>query len=419
MKINKDVFVKTKNKLLRINMIVVMCFLCILLIFTMFYFRYITYSNIDREISQEFKHVITQLDNNSYEPIKLLDPKDMVYIYDNGRIKYYTENDYFDKILPEKKINSKEVFTKYRENGHFFRELNISIGEYHVQIIRNIDSEMFSVSKLISIILFLGIISFIFIYIISLYLTKKALVPIETAWKNQAKFIQDASHELRTPITILSSKLESLLQKPDNTIGDEVETVAIAMKETRRLKKMVNDLLSLTKEDSVIQINKEYFDLKNLIDEITEDYFDIAEYQEKSFSCDIESENTNVYTDKNKFKQILRIFIDNAFKYTKEGDKICLKVEKDTDYENKLVVSVCDSGIGISKKDLPNLFDRFFRSDNVRSKDIEGSGIGLSIADVTAKNIGVDIGVKSEYGKGSTFFIKIEQKSSKFEKKSL
>lgn len=413
MKINKDVFAKTKNKLLKINMLVVMCFLAMLLTFTMFYFRYITYSNIDKEISQEFKHIVSQLDNNRYEPIKLLDPKDMVYIYEDGRIKYYTENDYFEKILPEKKSDNKEVFTKYRENGHFFRELNITIGEYHIQIIRNIDSEMFSVSKLISIILFLGIISLIFIYMISLYLTKKALVPIETAWKNQAKFIQDASHELRTPITIVSSKLESLLKKPDSTIGDEAETVAIAMKETRRLKKMVNDLLSLTKEDGIVQLNKEHFDLRNLIDEITEDYFDIAEYQDKEFSCDIIAKNTNVYTDKNKFKQILRIFIDNAFKYTKSGDSISLKVEDDKDIESKLVVSVNDTGIGISNEDLPNLFDRFFRSDNVRNKDIDGSGIGLSIADVTAKNIGVDIGVKSEYGKGSSFFIKIDKRSAR------
>ena len=407
MKINKDVFAKTKNKLLKINMLVVMCFLCMLLAFTMVYFRYITYSNIDKEIGQEFKHIVTQLDNSEYEPIKLLDPKDMVYIYENGRIKYYTENDYFEKILPERKSDTDHVFTKYRENGHFFKELNITVGDYHIQIIRNIDSEMFSISKLISIILFLGIISLIFIYMISLYLTKKALVPIETAWKNQAKFIQDASHELRTPITIVSSKLESLLKKPESTIGDEAETVAIAMKETRRLKKMVNDLLSLTKEDGIVQLNKENLDLKTLIDEITEDYFDIAEYQDKEFSCDILTENTEVYTDKNKFKQILRIFIDNAFKYTKSGDSIGVVVKEDEDDKDKLIISVNDSGIGISKEDLPNLFDRFFRSDNVRNKDIDGSGIGLSIADVTAKNIGVEIGVTSEYGKGSSFFIKI------------
>lgn len=407
MKINKDVFAKTKNKLLKINMLVVMCFLCMLLAFTMVYFRYITYSNIDKEIGQEFKHIVTQLDNSEYEPIKLLDPKDMVYIYENGRIKYYTENDYFEKILPERKSDTDQVFTKYRENGHFFKELNITVGDYHIQIIRNIDSEMFSISKLISIILFLGIISLIFIYMISLYLTKKALVPIETAWKNQAKFIQDASHELRTPITIVSSKLESLLKNPESTIGDEAETVAIAMKETRRLKKMVNDLLSLTKEDGIVQLNKENLDLKTLIDEITEDYFDIAEYQDKEFSCDILTKNTEVYTDKNKFKQILRIFIDNAFKYTKSGDSIGVVVKEDEDDKDKLIISVNDSGIGISKEDLPNLFDRFFRSDNVRNKDIDGSGIGLSIADVTAKNIGVEIGVTSEYGKGSSFFIKI------------
>ena len=208
----------------------------------------------------------------------------------------------------------------------------------------------------------------------------------------------------------IRDSLESLLKKPDSTIGDEAETVAIAMKETRRLKKMVNDLLSLTKEDGIVQLNKESFDLKNLIDEITEDYFDIAEYQDKGFSCDISADKTDVYTDKNKFKQILRIFIDNAFKYTKAGESISVVVKDDDEDDDKLIVSVNDTGIGISKEDIPNLFDRFFRSDNVRSKDIDGSGIGLSIADVTAKNIGVDIGVTSEYGEGSSFFIKIKKK---------
>ena len=80
-------------------------------------------------------------------------------------------------------------------------------------------------------------------------LTKKALIPIETAWINQAQFIQDASHELRTPITIIYSKLESMLKVPNSTISDEVENIADAMKETRRVKKMISDLLSLTKEE--------------------------------------------------------------------------------------------------------------------------------------------------------------------------
>lgn len=417
MKINKDVFVKTKKKLLKMNMIVVMCFLGILLTFTMFYFSYITYNNIDRELGREFKYILSQLGNERYEPIKLLDPKDMVYIYENDRIKYYTENDYFDKLLPEKNFEDKQVFTKFIEKGHVFRELNINVSDYHIQIIRNIDSEIFSVSKLISILLFIGIVSLIFIYIISLYLTKKALIPIETAWKNQAKFIQDASHELRTPITIVSSKLELLLKSPENTIENEAETIAIAMKETRRLKKMVNDLLSLTKEDGIVQLNKEVFNLKDILDEIQEDYFDIAEYQEKEFYCQILSKNTNIYNDKSKFKQILRIFIDNAFKYTKSGDSIFIKIEDDKDIENTLKISVNDTGIGILSEDIPNIFDRFFRSDNVRSKDIDGSGIGLSIADVMSKNIGVDIGVESEYKKGSSFFIKVKKEDLKTKKK--
>ena len=140
-------------------------------------------------------------------------------------------------------------------NGYTFRVLNLNIGKYTIEIIRNIDSEISSLKQLVFSLIIGILISLIVAYFIAIYLNKKALVPIETAWNNQAKFIQDASHELRTPISIISSKLEGMLKHPENTVNDEVETVADAMRETRRMKKMINDLLSLTKEDYISTMN--------------------------------------------------------------------------------------------------------------------------------------------------------------------
>lgn len=241
---------------------------------------------------------------------------------------------------------------------------------------------------------------------IAVYLTKKALIPIENAWNEQAKFIQDASHELRTPIAIVSSKLESILKKPESTINDEAESIAAAMKETRRLKKMVNDLLALTKGDGVVKVNKEEFDLVDMISEITEDYFDIAEFQEKEFEFNADLDNIDIYTDKNMLKQLLLIFIDNAFKYTESGDKISIDIEENNE---KVTINIIDTGIGIKEEDIPHLFDRFFRSNNVRNRDIDGSGIGLSIASVLSGHIGADISVKSKFGEGSTFSINMKK----------
>ena len=107
--------------------------------------------------------------------------------------------------------------------------------------------------------------------------------------------------------------------------------------------------------------------------------------------------NETIFTDENKLRQLLLIFIDNAFKYTKENDFIAINInQKDNVYTE---ISIIDSGVGIKQEDIPYIFDRFFRSENVRDKDIDGSGIGLSIAKMIAINLGAEISVKCENNK--------------------
>ena len=190
----------------------------------------------------------------------------MIYIYKDNKIRYYTpQNGYFNNLFPDRNIDKiNDIFT-FKENGYMFRELNVELGEYQIQIIRNIDSEISSLRQLIFVFIIGILISLIITYYLAIYLTKKALVPIETAWNNQAKFIQDASHELRTPISIVSSKLERMLKSPNHTISDEVETIADAMSEIRRSKKMISDLLSLTKEDAITKLNISEINIKDFI----------------------------------------------------------------------------------------------------------------------------------------------------------
>ena len=253
--------------------------------------------------------------------------------------------------------------------------------------------------------LIIGIlISLIVAYFIAIYLTKKALVPIETAWNNQAKFIQDASHELRTPISIISSKLEGMLKHPENTVNDEVETVADAMRETRRMKKIINDLLSLTKEDYISTMNFENIDIENVVYEIYRDYEEIAEMQDKKFIFKSELENKIIVTDKNKLRQLVLIFVDNAFKYTNEYDGIFINLKEE---DNNIKLSIKDTGIGIKEDEIKYVFDRFFRGDDVRSQDIDGSGIGLSIAKMLSINLKYEINVDSKVGEYTVFEIKI------------
>lgn len=406
--INKNVFAKTKQSLIKINIAVVVSFLIIFSIFIILYFKGLSYSSIDKNLSKELEATTMQLESSAfYSPIVRNDPSNMIYIYERGRIKYYTPNGYFENIVPEIK-NKKDTFFTFKENGYTFRELNVNGGQYTIRIIRNINSEMNSSNQLMFVFVIGIIFASVITYFVALYLTKRALIPIENAWNNQSKFIQDASHELRTPITIVSSKLESMLKSPGNSISDEVETIADAMGEVRRVKKMISDLLSLTKEESITKIYKEDINLKDLLEEISNKYSDIAQTQEKTFIIDLNIKNKIINTDKNKLMQLLIIFIDNAFKYTNCGDIIKINIsEMDKD---KINISIMDSGIGIKEDEINHIFDRFFRSENVRNKDIDGSGIGLSIAKMLSLNLHIDINVSSRINEGTIFNLIVPKK---------
>jgi len=396
--INKKVFNKTKSSLIKINIAVVLSFLILFSIFIYTYFKGVTYKSIDNKLNNELESIAIQLTRQSMVYPVTKYPSNMIYIYKRDRVMYYTpQNGYFSDVLPNRYTNKlNDIFT-FSENGYTFRELNVEIDEYQIQIIRNIDSEISSLRQLIFVFIIGILISLIITYYLAVYLTKKALIPIETAWNNQAKFIQDASHELRTPISIISSKLERMLKHPNSTISDEVETIADAMSEIRRSKKMISDLLSLTKEEAITKLNITEVNIKNFIKDICVDYVDIADIQEKRFEMNFNLKNETIFTDENKLRQLLLIFIDNAFKYTKENDFIAINInQKDNVYTEIFII---DSGVGIKQEDIPYIFDRFFRSENVRDKDIDGSGIGLSIAKMIAINLGVEISVKCENNK--------------------
>ncbi|OXX83533.1 histidine kinase, partial [Paraclostridium benzoelyticum] len=320
--INNDILYSTRKNLIKINIAVVGSFLIIFSLCIYSYFKVQTYNNVDTHLKEELEYIAMQLDvNNLYYTPKLLDPKNMVYIYKDSKVKFFTPNGYFKDSTPYNNSNGLG-FNTYKYNSYTFRELKFNVNGYTIQIIRNIDSEMGLLNKLL-VVFFIGtVLAIVTTYFIALYLTKKALIPIEKTWSNQVKFIQDASHELRTPITIISSKLESLLKNPGNSISNEIETIADAMKENRRLKKMVNDLLDLTKEESITKLNIEKFDVYELIKNISNDYMEISDIHGKKFSYSFNGNNPFVVSDKCKLRQLLIIFIDNAFKYTNEGDNI-------------------------------------------------------------------------------------------------
>ena len=220
-------------------------------------------------------------------------------------------------------------------------------------------------------------------------------------------FVSNVSHELRTPLTSVKSYLEAL---DDGALSEPVapDFVKVSLNKTNRMMRMVTDLLSLSRIDNetsqldieltnftafITFILNRFDKIKSQSQEDTKKYELIREYPITPIWVEI---------DTDKMTQVIDNILNNAIKYSPDGGKIKVGM-KTTDAQ--LIISISDEGLGIPKKDLPRIFDRFYRVDKARSRAQGGTGLGLAIAKEIIKQHKGFIWAKSEYGKGSTFTI--------------
>jgi len=210
-----------------------------------------------------------------------------------------------------------------------------------------------------------------------LFLAGRALIPIRRSWEKQQQFVADASHELRTPAAIVQAQTEMLLRSPAHTIEQESPHIAVILKESKQMSKLLDDLLTLARSDSnQLQIQPSAFALDALLRELAAQFELLADAKGIAVSADIQ-EPLSLWGDEGRIRQLLIILLDNALKYTPPSGRIEIAGR----YQSQFVyVSVTDNGSGIAKEDLPHVFERFYRGDKVRSRAEGGTGLGLSIA---------------------------------------
>ncbi|MED4750788.1 HAMP domain-containing sensor histidine kinase [Brevibacillus choshinensis] len=238
-------------------------------------------------------------------------------------------------------------------------------------------------------------------------MTRRAMKPIVHSYQLQLEFLADASHELRTPISILKSGLEVMDMGENHQLSSFSSDLLVDLqKEAKSAAKLVDDLMLLARTDSGAQpLFYETFDFFSLAEQVVRSIQNVTPPSQIQLNL-LSDRSLHFYGDQERMKQLLYILLNNAVQYTQPGGKVTLDYFLEEESQaTKLCITVTDTGIGMEPEHLDSIFRRFYRVDKNRSRESGGTGIGLAIAKWIVEAHQGDIEVESTPGVGSTFTI--------------
>jgi heavy metal sensor kinase len=231
----------------------------------------------------------------------------------------------------------------------------------------------------------------------------RMIARLDESFQHIHRFSADASHELRTPLTILRGELEAAVQQPQIT-PELRETLGSALEETERLSRIVESLMAIARLDAgEAKVELAHFDLAELTSSTTEQMRLLAEDKNIALRCEAK-QHVGIEGDRSRLKQVIVNLVDNAIKYTPAGGHVGVKVYTSNGFG---VLEVNDNGMGIPAEALPHIFERFYRVDKARSRQMGGAGLGLSIIKAIVTAHGGQVKVESVEGKGSRFLVEL------------
>lgn len=223
------------------------------------------------------------------------------------------------------------------------------------------------------------------------------------------EFISVVSHELRTPITIAEgtiSNAQLLVERGMATPEKLTEAVGMAHEQVMFLARMVNDLSTLSRAERGVADAAEEIDIRDLINDLYTEYMPEAEQKGLHLDLHMPTRPGRVFASRLYLKELLQNFVTNAIKYTKAGT-VTIDIQRRRD--GTVILAVKDTGIGISKSDQKRIFDKFYRAEDYRTRETNGTGLGLYVADKLARKLGVRIELKSRLNHGSVFSITLPE----------
>ena len=305
-----------------------------------------------------------------------------------------------------------EVVSYPNENGRMTNIMMTSriirIGEIEqtVYVGKDVTALYSGLQKATMILIFLGVLALIIASMIGHIMAGRAIIPMKEAYERQKQFAADASHELRTPLAVVMASADLLLADKSITNPLLREVIEDLKGEVKKMSKLVSDLLTVARSDNnALKVKMQKLNLGDLLNQNIRMMTPLAEKKDITLSG-VNIQKCFIQVDEQKIKQLILILVDNAIKYTLKGGKVSVELEKVD--EDKVIFSVQDSGIGIAPKDQERIFDRFFRVDKARSREMGGNGLGLSIATEILRLHDGKISVSSELGVGTKFTVELK-----------
>lgn len=334
------------------------------------------------------------------------------YGFVNGKMRRLEQpagkaGDLLTEKMAEWRENDGEIKgVKIRNNDERWRFLALSESwknepdgdEYRVVVLLNVTPYFYVTHRYKSYgLLAVGILCLISVLAASI-LANNAVKPLDEAYRKQKEFVSDASHELKTPLSVLLTYIEILQQQPQNA-----KALQVMKDETKNMSGLIENLLALTRLENTEKPTTQELNAADIIIPLVERLNTVHKDRKQPIKI-ICSKDIKVKMSQQHFERLLTILLDNALKYTPADKEILIKAATG---EHNVKIEIADQGIGIKNDDLPHIFERFYRADKGRNRQNGGFGLGLSLAlDIVQKYKG-RIKVQSEFGKGTTFFINL------------